>query len=69
MELILRISDGTEFQRHRADPVVGKWAEGMVRRIEGDCRDVREFRFKSEKQNLNISSGAGTSGCVEEQRI
>lgn len=35
---------------------------------EGDWSDVKEFRFESEKQNLNISSGQGTSGGVEEQR-
>lgn len=33
---------------------------------EGDCSDVKEFRFESEKQNLSI--GQGTSGGVEEQR-
>lgn len=66
MELELQISGGTDFQRHRADPVVEKWAKGTVTRIEGDCSDVKEFRFKSEKQNLNISRGPGTSGGVEE---
>lgn len=71
MELILQISDGTEFQRHRADPVVEKWAEGTARRIEGgegDGGGVKEFRFKNEKQNLNINSGPETCGGVEEPR-
>lgn len=68
MELKLQISDGTEFQRHRAHPAVEKWAGGTARRIEGDCSDVKEFRIKREKQNLNISSGPETSGGVGEQR-